>query len=124
METKVAEFRKKFDKEVKSGLLSMLVMLAIDRNKGPSYGYQIIRTLETASGGKFKFQEGTIYPILSTLSEKGMLNSSWGESLEGPRRKYYHLTPEGKKALTAIMSDWSEVARTSQDIIEMLEAKK
>jgi PadR family transcriptional regulator, regulatory protein PadR len=124
MDQKIEEFRKKFDKELKTGLLSMLVLLAVDKDPKPSYGYSIIKNLEKASDNKFKFPEGTVYPILSSLSEKGFLKSSWGESLEGPRRKYYSVTPLGKKALSISLEDWKEVAKTSEKILQRMMVRK
>ena len=124
MPSKIDDHRRKFNKEVKSGLLSMLVLLAIDKDPKPSYGYRIIKTLERTSKGKFKFQEGTIYPILSSLSSKGLLSSYWGDAPEGPRRKYYKLTPNGKKALKVFLEDWSTISHTVSDIVQTLEVRR
>ena len=121
MPSKIDDYRKKFNKEVKSGLLSMLVLLAIDKDPEPSYGYRIIKTLEKTSKGKFKFPEGTIYPILGSLSNKGLLKSYWGDAPEGPRRKYYKLTPNGKKALKVCLDVWHTLSDFTFDIIEDLE---
>ena len=114
------DFKKKFDKEIKTGLISLLVLIVIARNPKPSYGYQIIKKLETLSNGKFKFPEGTIYPVLSTLTVRGLLTSYWGDALEGPRRKYYKLTPEGKAALKIILNDWLEVVNVTDIIIRSM----
>lgn len=113
----IRAFQKKFNKELKTGLLSLLVMLVIDRGPEPSYGYAMIKTLERTSRGRFTFPEGTIYPILSSLSSKGLLDSHWGDSNEGPRRRYYNLTPEGRAALQACLEDWKSVSRITEDII-------
>ncbi|UCE36441.1 MAG: helix-turn-helix transcriptional regulator [Thermoplasmata archaeon] len=120
MVSNITDFRKKFNKELKTGLLSLLVMMAIDRNPEPSYGYKIIKMLENTSGCRFKFPEGTIYPILSSLSSKGFLKSYWGDSNEGPRRKYYELTPQGRKALKICLEDWKTVSNITEDIIKEL----
>lgn len=120
MDSNIGDFRKKFNKELKTGLLSLLVMMAIDRNPEPSYGYKIIRILENTSGERFKFQEGTIYPILSSLSSKGFLKSYWGNSTEGPRRKYYKLTTQGEEVLQICLDDWKTLLNITDDIINKL----
>ena len=124
MTSAVSEFQRKFDKEVKTGLISMLVLLTIARDDEPSYGYRIIKTIQALSDGQFQFPEGTIYPILASLSGKGLLESYWGDAKEGPRRKYYKLTREGRKALKASLAQWGEVVRTTGGIISRLEGKR
>ncbi len=117
MGTDIEKHRKKFDKEMKSGLLSMLVLLAIEREGRDTYGYRIIKTLETGSKGKFKFPEGTVYPILSSLSTKKLVKSYWGDPKGGPRRKYYKITPLGKKVLKVYLEDWKEVSSITNAMI-------
>lgn len=121
MDPVVKAYRRKFSKEMRTGLLSLLVMTTVDKEGGHTYGYAIIKTLETVSGGKFKFPEGTIYPILSSLEGKGLLTSSWGNSIDGPRRKYYTLTPRGREALENCLDDWRVLVRITDEIIEKLE---
>lgn len=120
MEPDVEAFRRKFSRELKTGLLSMLVMLAIERGPGPTYGYAIIRALEEQSQGKFRFPEGTVYPILSSLSGKGLLEAYWGDSLEGPRRKYYRMTPAGSAALRVCLKEWSTTSEMTDEIVDGL----
>ena len=123
MSSDIEKHRKKFDKELKSGLLSMLVLLAIQSEGRDTYGYKIIKSLESGSQGKFKFPEGTVYPILSSLSTKGLVKSHWGSSNEGPRRKYYKITPVGKKVLKVYLEDWSEVSGITNGMIENMGGK-
>jgi PadR family transcriptional regulator, regulatory protein PadR len=120
MAQNIEEFQKKFNKELKTGLLSMLALLAVDKDPDPSYGYRIIKDLETASGGKFTFPEGTVYPILSQLSEMGYLKAYWGEPTEGPRRKYYQITKDGKAALAMCLEEWNSTSRIVANILSTL----
>ena len=99
----------------------MLVLLAIDSDVEPSYGYGIIKNLESSSKGKLKFPEGTIYPILSSLSNKKLLESYWGDPQGGPRRKYYKLTADGKEALLLCHGDWLAFYEVTNDVIEKLQ---
>ena len=75
MNSNLSSFRIKFEKELKTGLLSFLVLAAIDSEKEPSYGYRIIRKLEDSSKGRYSLPEGTIYPILNSLSKRGFLKT-------------------------------------------------
>ncbi|TMG33850.1 MAG: helix-turn-helix transcriptional regulator, partial [Chloroflexi bacterium] len=50
--------------------------------------------------------EGTIYPLLSRLRRDGLVKTQWRESADGPPRRYYELTPEGRRALTGFKSEW------------------
>ncbi len=120
MAQNIEEFQRKFNKELKTGLLSMLALLTVDKDPDPSYGYRIIKDLETASGGKFTFPEGTVYPILSSLSEMGYLKAYWGEPTEGPRRKYYQITKDGKAALSMCLEEWNNTSRIVDSILDKL----
>ncbi len=120
MNKRIDDFRKKFNKELKTGLLSMLVLLTIDRDGGPCYGYRIIKILERTSDGRLRFPEGTIYPILSSLSAKELLESYWGDPQGGPRRKYYRLTQDGREALALCLEDWLSNYKITREVMEKL----
>lgn len=124
MNKRIDDFLKKFNKELKTGLLSMLVLRAIASDVEPSYGYRIIKILEKSSNGKLKFPEGTIYPILSSLSNKKLLESYWGDPQGGPRRKYYKLTSDGREALLLCHDDWLAFYMLTNNVIEKLEVNK
>src|SRR5262252_5734359 len=63
----------------------------------PHYGYSLVRVL--TEDGSVSLKEGTIYPILARLDRDGLLRSVWVESVQGPPRKYYALTPAGRQIL-------------------------
>ncbi|WP_456697069.1 PadR family transcriptional regulator [Aeromicrobium sp. P5_D10] len=69
---------------------------------GERYGFDIARELE----GTLLASAGTLYPLLSRLRKGGLVASSWQESVEGPPRRYYRLTPDGEAALQAFESAW------------------
>ncbi|MFN0202609.1 MAG: PadR family transcriptional regulator [Bacteroidia bacterium] len=75
-------------------------------SEGESYGYEIIKKIKAASGGKLAFAEGTLYPILKKMEEKGWIESQWkAEGNERPR-KYYFLKEEGKTTLATEKENW------------------
>ncbi|MCC7204014.1 MAG: PadR family transcriptional regulator [Phycisphaeraceae bacterium] len=81
------------------------ILLAILRD-GPSYGYQIIQDINTRANGLLRLGEGTVYPVLHRLEEKGLLAATWRQGDTGRKRKYYRLSPKGKTALAANIEQW------------------
>ncbi len=73
------------------------------------HGYQIALEIEEQSGGLFKFNHGTLYPILHKLEKDGLIRGTW--KMEGPKRKrkYYTITAKGRKYFTSLMSQWKRV---------------
>lgn len=116
----VHSFREKLDRELKSGLVSLLLLLVIDR-VGPEYGYRILRRIEEASGGQLAFKEGTAYPLLHNLEEMGFISSFWGEGEKGPPRKYYQVTTPGQRAIEQGLEDWRALTESVEQVVEALE---
>ena len=97
--------------QFKKGVLDMCV-LAMLRDKD-RYGYDIADSLSR----KIKLADGTVYPILRKLASDGLVNTYLMESQNGPPRKYYHLTDEGKKVLEEYITDWQEFNKVVAGII-------
>ena len=66
--------------------------------------------------------EGTLYPLLSRLRRDGLVKTEWRESADGPPRRYYELTAEGRRALTGFKSEWTTFRGAVDAILQ--EAKK
>lgn len=90
------------DVQLKRGLLEICVLSAIKYND--SYGYKIIKDMSPY----LKISESTLYPILKRLEEAGCLTVR-SEEYNGRLRKYYSITPAGKKRLEDFTSEWKEV---------------
>ncbi|MDG6224622.1 MAG: PadR family transcriptional regulator [Candidatus Thermoplasmatota archaeon] len=103
---------------MKSGLLSFLLLATIGSEKDPTYGYRIINNLASYSGGRYSLPEGTVYPILNQLSERGFLKTYWGDSKTGPRRKYYEITPQGRKAFEICLKEWKFINELVSDMLK------
>jgi PadR family transcriptional regulator PadR len=86
--------------QVRKGVLDLCVLNLLAG--GERHGYDLVRQLAGLPG--FGVTEGTLYPLLSRLRVQGLLKTRLEESSEGPARKYYSLTPAGRKA-AAQMSD-------------------
>jgi len=119
----VDKFLSKFDRELKSGMISLILLFLIDRAERPMYGYQIIREIREKSGGNLNFKEGTIYPVLRSLEAQGLLRSVWDTGGERPR-KYYQITEDGKSALSQGIRDWQRFSGLVNDFIASKEGKE
>jgi len=86
-----------------NGTVELLLLAVVA--EGPSYGYEITQSVLARSGGRFDLKEGSLYPALHRLEREKLLEASWSE-YEGRRRKYYKLTPGGRKALAARRNEW------------------
>lgn len=94
----------KFNKELLKGSTETLILSLI--KDIPMYGYQIIKELEMKSTGVFLLKEGTLYPILHGLEEKGVVEAFWSEGENGRKRKYYRITEKGKGYLKEKEEEW------------------
>lgn len=91
------------------------LVLAILR-EGESYGYAIQKKVRELSGGELEWTDGMLYPLLHRLERNGYIESSWGESDTGRRRKYYRLTDRGRKELASQKRQWQLVDSTLRGI--------
>ncbi len=91
------------DLKLLNGTIEMLMLEVLSH--GPSYGYEIVNTVLSRSGGRFALKEGSLYPALHRLERQKLLESYWSE-FDGRRRKYYRLTRAGGDLLAARRDDW------------------
>jgi len=79
--------------------------------KDESYGYEIIKSVSSLSGGRMNWTDGMLYPVLHRLERKGFLSSFWKEK-SGRRRKYYKITRHGQKKLKTQLTQWETANST------------
>jgi PadR family transcriptional regulator PadR len=86
--------------------------------RGDKHGYQLALEIEERSGSLFRFNHGTLYPILHKLEKEGMITGSWRR--EGPRKKrrLYSLTRRGRMYLGWQMAEWRKFMREFMSIME------
>lgn len=89
------------------GTLDLLVLKAV--SLGPQHGYGILLRIETISRGRFPLQQGTVYPALYRLEDRGLLATEWGTSENNRRAKFYSLTPAGRRELNDGKNRWRDV---------------
>lgn len=93
---------KKFQKELNSGTVSLMLLSVIGQSASPMYGYEISKALQQSNDGK----QGAIYPVLRNLHSKGLLDCEVKLSESGPPRKYFSISPLGKRVLEQWVSTW------------------
>ena len=90
--------------ELLPGTLDLLILKAV--SLAPEHGYGVLLRIEQISGGRLPVQQGTLYPSLYRLEDRGLLATEWGTSANGRRAKFYSLTAAGKKALRGQLATW------------------
>lgn len=84
--------------------------------RGESYGYELIQQVKALSGGQVQWTEGMLYPVLHRMEEEGVISAEWKAAESGRQRKYYHLTPSGRAALSVERERWNLVHQTLQSL--------
>jgi PadR family transcriptional regulator PadR len=79
--------------------------------EGESYGYAIIKRVGELTAGELEWTDGMLYPVLHRLERDAFVQSSWGESETGRRRKYYQLTKAGAQELERQRQQWQVVTK-------------
>ena len=92
------------DHEWKKGSAELLVLSLLDGR--PRHGYDISKLIQVRSGGALKFHVTSLYPLLYRLEQRGWVDGRWVEKAEQRRRRYYALTPEGRKVLRSQRKSW------------------
>jgi PadR family transcriptional regulator PadR len=100
--------------QLRKGLLELAILNAL--KSGPLYGYEIVRRLGAVDG--LVITEGTVYPILSRLRNEGHMETYIEESPEGPARKYYRLTVNGREELKRMNEHWTRLHHAIDQIQE------
>jgi PadR family transcriptional regulator PadR len=103
--------------EVPYGTLDLMVLKTLD-GLGPLHGYGLARRIEQVTEGGLSLNQGTIYPALLRLEQKGWVKSSWGTSDNNRRARFYAITAAGRKQLTTEEDLW---ARTVAMVGRLLE---
>ena len=87
------------DRELKKGSAELLILSLVEDQ--PRHGYDLSKLIELRSGGVLKFRVASLYPLLYRLEKRGWIQGRWVEKAGQRRRRYYRLTPAGRKQLAA-----------------------
>ena len=83
---------------------------------GDNYGYEINKSIQQRTGGRYELKEATLYTAFRRLEQAGCISSYWGDEQTGARRRYYSITDSGRDAYNGLMSEW----KTAKEMIDKL----
>lgn len=98
------------------GTLDLLIMRALVW--GPAHGFAVARWIEGATEEELAIEEGTLYPALHRMEERGLIEAEWGVSENNRRAKYYTLTSRGRAHLRAQSESWRRFAKAVALVLE------
>ena len=101
--------RPMLDRELKKGSAELLILALVEDQ--PRHGYDIARLIELRSKGVIRFKVASLYPLLYRLEARKWIQGRWVEKAGQRRRRYYRLTPEGRRVLATQRSGWVAFAR-------------
>lgn len=99
---------KKFQREMNTGIASLVLLSIVERAGEPLYGYRVARLLEDYSHDAPIMKQGALYPVLRSLESSGLLESKVEPSVSGPPRRYYTITKAGRQTLRIWEQLWKQ----------------
>jgi PadR family transcriptional regulator PadR len=93
--------------EILQGTLDMLILRTLVM--GPAHGHTIAEAIERTSENALEVEQGSLYPALHRLEDRGWLSSQWGVSDNNRKAKFYRLTARGRKELSAAAGRWRKM---------------
>ncbi len=97
------------DSEMLKGTLDMMILRTLVG--GPAHGHTIAKVIERTSEDVLQVEQGSLYPALHRLEDRGWVASSWGPSENNRKAKFYCLTASGRKQLVRETSRWRQMTR-------------
>lgn len=95
--------------EILQGTLDLLILRTLV--VGPAHGHTIAQSIEQTSENALEVEQGSLYPALHRLEERGWLSAEWGVSENNRKAKFYQLTKQGRKELNAATGRWRKMTR-------------
>ncbi len=106
--------------DILQGTLDLMVLKTLE-SMGPLHGYGIARRIEQVSDQSLILNQGTIYPALLRLQQRGWIKAEWGTSESNRRARFYSLTRTGKNRIAEETRNWERVAATMARFLVPLE---
>jgi transcriptional regulator len=103
--------------EVPYGTLDLMVLQTLEA-LSPLHGYGIARRIEQVAEGSLALNQGTIYPALLRLEQRGWISSDWGVSENNRRARFYSITRAGRKQLASERKTWAQTVRIVNRLLE------
>jgi PadR family transcriptional regulator, regulatory protein PadR len=107
---------RKFQKELNAGIVALVLLATLADAREPQYGYQIAKQLERDNEENAVMKQGTLYPVLRSLSAAGLLDSYVEPSVSGPPRRYYTITKAGR----TVLEQWKYAWVSTRDFVDTI----
>lgn len=104
------------DRELKKGSAELLVLALVEHRA--RHGYEMSQVIEERSEGAVRFRVASLYPLLYRLEKRGWIAGRWVEKAGQRRRRYYRITPAGRKVLAQQRSGWERFVGAINRIVE------
>ena len=104
--------------DVLQGTLDLIVLRTLD-TMGPQHGLGLAKRIEQISAGALDLNQGTIYPALLRLEQKGWIRSKWGTSDNNRRAKFYEITGAGKRQVAKEVESWNRTVGLMQRFVTL-----
>ena len=109
---------KKFQKEINSGIASLVLLQVLADAQEPMYGYQIAKLIDAGSEDGLNMKQSALYPVLRSLEKNALLESQVEPSTSGPPRRYYSITDFGREILKDWQTIWKKTTAYINTILE------
>ena len=106
--------------DLPQGTLDLLILKVV--TQGPIHGYVIAQRIQQITRDVLQVQQGSLYPVLHRLENRGFLAAEWKDSETGRQAKFYRLTPNGRAELKSETESWKQLAKAIRLILESSEA--
>lgn len=107
----------KMDRELKTGVLALLVLRVIGSSQEPVHGYRIIQLIKQHTERQgIEVKEGTVYAVCRSLQGLGLITNEIVDSDQGPPRKVFRITPTGRRALRQGLEKWRALVAAVDDV--------
>ena len=104
------------DREMKKGSAELVVLALVEHRA--RHGYEMSQVIEERSEGAVRFRVASLYPLLYRLEKRGWITGRWVEKAGQRRRRYYRITPAGRKVLAQQRSGWERFVGAINRIVE------
>ncbi|UXI66884.1 PadR family transcriptional regulator [Tahibacter amnicola] len=114
--TETESHRKKFERELSAGTVSLVLLAVLAGASEPMYGYQIAKRLEQTADGVLMGKQSALYPVLRNLCASGLLASEVEPSVAGPPRRYYRITELGR----TVLGEWGVAWSATRNFVDVV----
>jgi transcriptional regulator len=105
---------------IKRGTAELAILSVLEG--GAMHGYEVARRIEEATRGKLRFTLASLYPLLYRMEKNGWVRGAWEVSANGRRRRCYRLTSTGKKRLSPLRAEWSDLFHALRQLAKVADA--